>query len=115
MKLAFVLLLAALTLSCGYGSNYNAGMMGGSAPSIQMLIPGNTAAGGPAFILTVNGSRFATNAIVYWNGMPQNTTFATSGQVTAMIPAALIATAGNASVFVRSGGMDSNRVTFNVQ
>ena len=115
MKLTFVLLLTALTLGCGYGSNYNSGMMGGSAPSIQMLIPGNTAAGGPAFILTVNGSHFAPNATVYWNGMPQATTFATAGQVTAMIPAALIANSGAASVHVLSNGMNSNSATFNVQ
>lgn len=115
MKLSFVLLLAALTLSCGYGSNYNSGMMGGTAPSIQMLIPGNTGAGGPAFILTVNGSRFATNAVVFWNGMPQNTTFATAGQVTAMIPAALITNRSAASVYVRSNNMNSNSVNFDVQ
>jgi IPT/TIG domain-containing protein len=114
MRLTLVLLLAALTVSCGYGSN-NSGMMGGSAPSIQMLIPSNTAAGGPAFIVTVNGSHFAPGAMVFWNNMPQNTTVATAGQVTAMIPAALIANAGNASVYVRSGGMNSNQVTFNVQ
>jgi hypothetical protein len=115
MKLVFVLLLAALTLSCGYGSNYNPGMMGGSAPSIQMLIPNNTAAGGPAFILTVNGSRFAPGAVVFWNAMPQATTFATAGQVTAMIPAAQIANRGNVSVYVRSNGMNSNTVNFDVQ
>jgi hypothetical protein len=115
MKLVFVLLLAGLTLSCGYGSNYNSGMMGGSAPSIQMLVPGGTAAGGPAFSLTVNGTGFAPNAIVYWNAMPQATTFATAGQVMATIPAALIANSGTASVYVRSNSMNSNSVNFAVQ
>jgi hypothetical protein len=90
-------------------------MMGGTAPSIQMLIPNNTAAGGAAFTLTVNGAGFARSATVYWNGMPQNTTFATAGQVTAMIPAALIANPGTASVHVLSNGMNSNSVAFNVQ
>jgi len=115
MKLALVLLLMAVTLSCGYGSNYNSGMMGGTAPSIQALIPNGTPAGGPAFVLTVNGTGFAPSAVVYWNAMPQNTTFAMTGQVTAMIPATLIANQGTASVYVRSGGMNSKTVTFNVQ
>jgi hypothetical protein len=70
------------------------------APIITSLSPGNAAAGGNAFTLTVNGSNFAANDPVTWNGAVQTTTFVNSGQVTAAITSTSIATAGSASVAV---------------
>ena len=70
--------------------------------AIASLDPTNMNAGGAAFTLTVNGTGFATNDVVTWNGSqrvtaiaPMNTTAAT-----AQITADDIATAGTASVAV---------------
>lgn len=70
------------------------------APAIASLSPANGAAGGGAFTLTVNGSNFAANDPVTWNGTVQATTFVNANQVTAAISATYLATAGSASVAV---------------
>jgi hypothetical protein len=84
------------------------------APVIASLSPANAAAGGSAFTLTVNGSNFAANDPVTWNGAVQTTTFVNSGQVTAAIPAVNIATSGFASVAVFTPNLviGSQSVTF---
>src|SRR5205807_6465740 len=50
------------------------------------------------FTLTVNGTNFVNGATVNWNGTPLSTTFVSSTQLTATVPASLIATAGTASI-----------------
>jgi len=70
------------------------------APAIASLSPANATAGGSAFTLTVNGSNFAANDPVTWNGTVQATTFVNANQVTAAISATNIMTAGSASVAV---------------
>ncbi|HYL13195.1 MAG TPA: IPT/TIG domain-containing protein [Terriglobales bacterium] len=119
MRRTTVLFLALLMLGCGYGSrNYNAGMMGGSAaPAIAQngLTPSSAMHGGMGFTLTVNGSNFGTDAVVYWNGMPQGSMYVTGNQLTAAITAADIMNAGMIPVYVRTGGQNSNTVNFTVQ
>jgi Abnormal spindle-like microcephaly-assoc'd, ASPM-SPD-2-Hydin len=60
-------------------------------PTISSLSPGSIAAGGPGFILTVNGAVTGTGFIsgdtVRWNGANRPTTFVSSTQLTASIPA----------------------------
>ncbi|HXW61615.1 MAG TPA: IPT/TIG domain-containing protein [Candidatus Acidoferrales bacterium] len=70
------------------------------APAITSLSPANAMAGGNSFTLTVNGSNFAANDPVTWNGSVQITTFVNSTQVTAAIASTNIAAAGSASVAV---------------
>ena len=53
-------------------------------PAITQLSP-NTANAGAAFTLTVNGSNFASNAAVNFNGAAQATTHVTANQLTAAI------------------------------
>ena len=78
--------------------------MAAGTPAIQELVPNNMKAGLGGFTLTVNGSNFATGAVVYWNGAPRTTMFALPGQITASISAADIANPGTASVFVKNPG-----------
>jgi hypothetical protein len=79
---------------------------------IASLNPSSATAGGPAFTLTVNGSGFASGAVVQWNGSPLTTTFVSATQLTAPVAAALIATAGTANVTVSLGGATSNQASF---
>jgi hypothetical protein len=86
------------------------------APAITSLSPVNAMAGGNSFTLTVNGSNFAANDPVTWNGSVQLTTFVNPTQVTAAISSTNIATAGSASVAVFTPNLvvGSPSVTFPV-
>jgi 6-phosphogluconolactonase len=84
-------------------------------PVIAALAPSSTTAGSPAFMLTVTGTSFASGATVLWNGATLATTFVSATQLTAAVPASLIATAGSGSVTVSNAvGMVSNAVKFTI-
>jgi hypothetical protein len=53
----------------------------------QPLVPTATAPGGSSFALTVNGTGFISGSAVNWNGTALSTTFVSSSQLTATIPA----------------------------
>jgi hypothetical protein len=90
------------------------------APQITSLSPDQAVAGGAEFTLTVNGNGFidgtgSDRSVVHWNGSPLTTTFVSSTQLTATIPASNIATAGTANVtVVNPGNLTSNTVTFTI-
>jgi hypothetical protein len=108
----FLLTLVLFTTGCGYGSHY----MGGSgAPSIASLAPAMTTAGDPSFTLTVNGSGFGSDSVVFWNGAALSSSYGTGIKVTATVSAADVANAGMFPVYVRSGGKNSNMMNFTVQ
>lgn len=103
MQLAKTLLLVALTattFACGYGSKNYTQATAGTTPAISQLAPDSTTAGGTAFTLTVNGSNFGTKATINWNGAGQATTYMSGTELTATIPAALIANAGTVQITV---------------
>jgi hypothetical protein len=111
-------LLALVLVGCGYGSrNYNPGMpgTGGGTPAISSLTPNTVAAGSMAFAMTVNGSRFGTDAVVYWNAQPIATMYVSSNQVVANVSAADVAMASTIPVYVRTAGMNSNSMNFTIQ
>src|SRR5262249_18094177 len=81
-----------------------------SNATITSIIPASAAAGGPAFTLTVNGSSFVSGAAVRWNTTSLSTTFVSANQLTAAVPATLIATAGSASVTVVNPGVSASNV-----
>lgn len=116
MSRIILLLLLAIILvgaGCGYGShNY---MNGNGAPNLMKLSPGMATAGSPAFTLTLGGTGFGTDAIVYWGTSTRTTTYKTTSQVTADITADDIANAGSVQVYVHTGGANSNAMTFTIQ
>ena len=84
-------------------------------PVISVLSPSSAAAGGAAFLMTIYGSGFVSTSAVYWNTSALPTTFGSATQLTIMIPATLIATAGSASVtVVNPGSVTSNASTFTI-
>ena len=85
-----------------------------AGPAISALTPASTAAGGPAFTLTITGTGFASGAAVQWNSTPLQTVVVSANQITASVTADLIATVGGARITVISGGATSNAVTFAV-
>ncbi len=87
----------------------------GQEPTISSLSPSSAAAGGAAFTLTVNGTNFVSGATVNWGSTALATTFVSASQLTAAVPAGLIATVGVASVTVTTSGDTSNPLAFTVQ
>ncbi|MDX2178050.1 MAG: IPT/TIG domain-containing protein [Bryobacteraceae bacterium] len=87
----------------------------GSAPAVAGLAPSFTASGSAAFALTVAGSNFRAGDAVLWNGAQLPTTFVSATQLSAQVPATLVAAAGLVNVSVlAAGGILSNPVTFTV-
>lgn len=103
VKLAALLCAIALTLACGY-SHSTMPAAAGTMPTIQTLNPASATHGAAAFMLTVNGANFNSDAKVNWNGTAQPTTFVTGGQLTVAVPASAIMSAGSVSVTVTNPG-----------
>jgi hypothetical protein len=102
MKILSTVLLAvftAFTLACGYSSKTTP-PAAGTMPTIAELAPSTMNSGGSAFVMTVNGSNFSTKAAINWNGTAQTTTYVSANQLTAMIPAADIATPATVPITV---------------
>jgi hypothetical protein len=107
-------LLLAITLlgpACGYSHNY---MNGTGMPKVTQLSPSSAVAGGAAFTLTVQGSGFGTDSLVYWGTTTRATTYDSASEVTADITAADIMNSGSVQVYVHSGGANSNAMTFTI-
>lgn len=115
IRLIVLLALAMLAAGCGYGSNYNGGGGGNAAPAITSLSPATATAGDPAFTLTVNGSGFGSDSVVYWNGAALPSSYGTGTKVTASVSAADVANVGSFPIYVHSGGKNSNSMMFTVQ
>ena len=112
--------LTVLTPAPGGGvSNSKALYIGYPVPTTTGLSPAAANSGGTAFTLTINGTGFVAPSVVRWNGANRTTTFVSSTQLTAVITAADIATAGTAEVTVLNpnsggGGGTSNAQTFTI-
>jgi hypothetical protein len=105
MRMISVLLLVILWTGCGYDSSSNTTPpQPGVVPKIAGLAPDNASLGDPGFTLTVNGSSFATNAVVNWNGAIQPTTYVTGQRLTAAIAATNLTTPGTVPVTVTNPG-----------
>jgi uncharacterized repeat protein (TIGR01451 family) len=120
----------------GYAfSNFSGGLTGGNNPqsvamsaprsvtanfvpvaSISSLSPESAAPSGAAFTLTVNGTGFISGAAVQWNGTALSTSFVSATQLSASVPATLIASAGMATIsVVNPGAVTSGGVGFTIQ
>jgi hypothetical protein len=103
VKTTLLVALIASTMACGYSSKTTP-PVAGNVPAIGQLAPASTGTGGAGFTLTVNGSKFNTNAVVNWSGAAQATTYVGSGQLTVAIPASAIAASGTVQVTVTNPG-----------
>lgn len=64
------------------------------APAITSTVPTYAVAGGPGFTVTVNGTGFVVGAVVQLQNQNLATTFVSSSQVTAFVPASAISSPG---------------------
>jgi hypothetical protein len=109
--IGFIVVLALLTVGCGYGSNY----MNAGQPAITSLLPNTINAGDPTFTLNVNGSGFGMDSVVFWNGTARPSRYSSATKVQAQISDLDIANAEMAQVEVHTGGKKSNVINFTVQ
>lgn len=100
MTVAFLTILTAFSPACGYSSKATTPATAGSVPNISQLAPDSMNHGGSAFVLTANGSNFSSGAVINFNGAAQTTTFVSTNQLMATIPASAIVTAGTVPVTV---------------
>jgi hypothetical protein len=87
------------------------------APVLGSISPNSVQAGSAAITLTVNGSSFVSGSIVRVNGSNRTTTFVSSTQLTAAIPASDLATGAQLSITVFTptpGGGTSAAATLTV-
>ena len=127
MKRLLVFALCAVGIGCGYGSHSTTAPTPAAMPTITQLNPSGVIANSGQFMLEVDGSAFAANAAINFNGVKQTTTWVTSGKLTATIPNSAIASAGTVPVTVTNqataGGLygggttavTSQPMNFNIQ
>ena len=86
-------------------------------PTVTSLAPAGKTAGDPSFVLTVNGSNFASGAVVYWDGAPLPTTFMAANKLTAQVDASLMTLGKSVGISVGNplpALADSNAAAFTV-
>ena len=108
---------ASVTVSnAGVASNAVTFTINGAAGSlgISSLNPAFITAGHASFTLLVDGAGFTASSVVMWNTTALATTFVSATQLSAIVPANLIATSALASVFVANGGSNSNALSFDI-
>lgn len=105
----------------GKGESARAPLAGDTTgPAVYGLLavsmsPSSATAGGDSFTLTVNGTDFASGAVVTWDGSDRTTSFVSSTRLSAQIAAADLAQGRSVPVAVRNpGGLISNSLSFAV-
>lgn len=83
-------------------------------PAISSLAPASVPVNSVPFTLTVNGSDFGTDAVVFWAGAPLNTRVISSMQLIAQLQPTNLQFAGLVPVYVRTQGFNSNTVDFDL-
>jgi len=64
--------------------------------------------------MELDGANFLTDAIVFWNGTPVSTTFVNSHQLLANLNGTNLMLSGMIQVYVRTGGVNSNTLEFDL-
>jgi IPT/TIG domain len=117
MRYIGLLLASLLAVGCGSpakGTDPHSLVNVLNPPSIMALSPDSVPVNSVPFIVTVNGSNFGGDAVVWWNGAPLSTRFVTSNQLMGVLTSTDLMFAGQIPVYVRTTGLNSNTVVFNL-
>jgi len=120
LPVSLLLLFILISLGCGspsHNPNANAGpfrVLTSSPPSITALLPSSAPVNSVPFSMEVTGTNFDTNAVVFWDGAPLSTTFVSPQQLFADLASTNLMLAGTIEVYVRTDGLNSNTVKFDL-
>jgi hypothetical protein len=118
MRFTGLLLAALVMIGCGAGrGNNDLGIklaVPPVPPVIMELAPSTVRVNSVPFNMTVNGANFGTDSIVFWNNVPHTATVISSKQLMFPLTVVDLSTFGLVPVFVRSAGLNSNTVDFDV-
>jgi hypothetical protein len=118
-SLLLAIFLVCLAVGCGGGAG-----SGGTAqpppqpqdiPALTTIAPSSAPVGASTLDLVLYGSNFENGATVQWNGSPLSSSWISTTQMTASVPASNFVSAGNAKVTVTNpspAGGTSNAQTF---
>jgi hypothetical protein len=93
------------------------GSGGNPIPSITSLAPASVYAGSAGLVLTINGANFLPSSVAFWDNSPLATTYVSSTQITAQVPASDLSGTQQAYIYVTNpspGGGTSGEVEFQV-
>lgn len=110
MKRLSLLVFGICVFLAGCGGGNGNGSGGGNTPAtptISSISPTSVTAGAGPVTLTVNGTNFLSTSTVEVNGQSESTTFVSTTQLTAAIPASQLTTGGSLTVVVRNGSLSS--------
>lgn len=94
-----------------------AAMADNPVPATTSISPNSTFVGSSSLTITVNGSNFVSGSLINFNGSSRSTTYVSSTQLTAAIPASDLTTVGMFNITVTNpapGGGISNTQVFTV-
>ncbi len=118
--LVLVLAFSVLWLGCA-GDSSSSSSTSTPTPTLLSISPSNAQPGGSDFTITATGTNFIPasggdcGSEICFNHSLRETTFVNSTQLTATIPASLIAQGGTVPVFIVSNcEVTSNTLTFNI-
>jgi trimeric autotransporter adhesin len=105
LALAFAFVTVALVNGCGgaTGSAPAGGSSSASAPSVSSISPATLKAGSSAVTLTVTGTGFLQTSIIQVGTTAETTTYISSTQLSATVPAAQLTTGAQLAVGVSNG------------
>ncbi len=115
---AIVPLTAQSPAPANFVSNAAAFVVEATPPVITTLTPNKVVAGNPTLTLTIDGTGFASNAQVLWNGTVLTPQSVTTTQIKVQVDAALLANGQSVGVAVRNplpSEQISSAATFDVQ
>jgi len=118
MRLLGLVVLFLLASGCGNGDPASSTLgphfgTGTINPSINQLTPNTAPVNSVPFTMTIQGQNFGADAVVFWNAIPQQTTFVSATQLQVAVTATDLTFTGLNHIFVRTGGVNSNTVDFN--
>jgi hypothetical protein len=83
-------------------------------PEVNSLSTVFATAGGQAFTLAISGNYFTPTTVVKWGSLSLATTYISSTELTAAVPASLITTAGTTTIAVSAAAGTSTAYTFTI-
>jgi hypothetical protein len=119
--LAFILFVMSVFAGCGGGNSAGGGgnppPPPPASPTLTSIVPSSVMAGASGITIQANGTNFANRPTIQWNGSSLLTTFVSSTQLTAVVPANDLANVGTAQLTVSNnepGASGSGALTFTI-